>query len=64
MTLIIIGISILYLALIGSFVIGFDRVKLFTLDETKAETTFTVIIPFKNEADNLKDLLKSIGHLH
>ena len=64
MTLIIIGITILYLALIGSFVIGFDKIKLSTLDETKAETTFTVIIPFKDEADNLNDLLHSIAHLH
>ena len=63
MILIIVGITILYLALIGSFVIGFDRVKLFTLDETKTQTTFTVIIPFKNEADNLNDLLQSIARL-
>ena len=36
MTLIIVLITILYLALIGSFVIGFDKVKRFNLDETKA----------------------------
>lgn len=64
MILIIVGITILYVALIGSFVIGFDKVKLFTLDETKAETTFTIVIPFKNEADNLKDLLQSIVSLN
>ncbi len=63
MTLIIVGITILYLALIGSFVLGFDKVKIFTLDETKTQTTFTVIIPFKNEADNLNDLLQSIARL-
>ena len=43
MTLIIVGITILYVALIGSFVIGFDKVKISTLDETKADTTLPLL---------------------
>ncbi len=49
-----------YLILIGSFIIGFDRIKLFNLNDIEPETSFTVIIPFKNEAKNLPGLLKSL----
>lgn len=64
MTLIIISITIAYLLLIGSFVFGFDRIKTFTVDDFEAKTTFSVIIPFKNEAENLPELLDSISNLN
>ena len=64
MTLIIICITIVYLLLIGSFIFGFDRVKIFASDNSEAKTTFSIIIPFKNEAENLSDLLKSISELN
>ena len=64
MTLIIICITIAYLVLIGSFILGFDKVKLFTPNVTEAKTTFSVIIPFKNEAENLSELLHSILSLN
>ena len=63
MTLILIFVTIAYLILIGSFVIGFDRVKNFNLSETDPKTTFSIIIPFKNEANNLPALLKSLSAL-
>lgn len=52
-----------YLILIGSFIIGFDRIKQFNLNDIEPETSFTVIIPFKNEAGNLQSLLKSVSAL-
>lgn len=64
MTLIIIIITILYLALIGSFIVGFDKVKSFVCQKSEANTSFSIIIPFKNEAENLPDLLKSISKLN
>lgn len=64
MTLIITGITIIYLLLIGSFIIGFDKVKPFISHNTEAKTTFSIIIPFKNEAENLSDLLESISNLN
>lgn len=64
MTLIIICITVAYLVLIGSFIIGFDRVKTFTIDNSEAKTMFSVIIAFKNEAENLLDLLESISRLN
>ena len=64
MILIIICITVAYLLLIGSFIFGFDRIKTFTLDDSEAKTTFSVIIPFKNEAENLSKLLQSISELN
>lgn len=64
MILIIICITVAYLLLIGSFAIGFDRIKTFILDDSGAKTTFSVIIPFKNEAENLSELLQSILSLN
>ena len=56
-------ITLIYLLLIGSFVFEFDKVKSFILEGLSAKTTFTIIIPFRNEDENLPDLLKSIATL-
>lgn len=56
-------ITIAYLFLIGSFVLGFDKVLVFKLKNIKAKTTFSIIIPFRNEAENLHHLLDSINTL-
>ncbi|QRM88330.1 glycosyltransferase [Lacinutrix sp. WUR7] len=64
MILIFVGITLAYLFLIGSLAFGFDKVKPFPLEEVEAKTTFSVIIPFRNEAENLPELLKSIAALH
>lgn len=63
MVLISISITIVYLILIGSFVFGFDKVPVFKLKNLEAKTTFSVIIPFRNEAENLPDLIASITSL-
>ncbi|MEP5338401.1 MAG: glycosyltransferase [Algibacter sp.] len=60
MILIAFLITIIYSVLIGCFIIGFDKIKSFNLENIKAKTKFTVIIPFRNEADNLPALLQSI----
>ena len=57
-------ITILYLLLIGSFVYGFDKVTDFKLEDIPPKTKFSVIIPFRNEADNLPLLLASISRLN
>lgn len=64
MILVSIIITLAYLFLIGSFVYGFDQVKAFKLEDMPSKTTFSVIIPFRNEAENLPDLLKSIETLN
>ena len=63
MVLISIIITILYLLLIGSFVFGFEKVADFRLKDIEAKTTFSILIPFRNEAKNLPDLLRSIASL-
>lgn len=64
MTLIALFITLLYVVLIGSFVFGFDKVEEFLLKDIPAKTKFTVIIPFRNEAEHLPFLLKSISELN
>ncbi|ALJ05951.1 glycosyltransferase [Pseudalgibacter alginicilyticus] len=53
-------ISLAYLFLIGSFVYGFNKVKRFKLQNIPAKTKFSIIIPFRNEVENLPELLNSI----
>lgn len=60
MLIITIVILILYLLLIGSFALGFDKVKLSSLEDVDAKVNFSIIIPFRNEAECLPDLLHSI----
>lgn len=64
MLLISILITLIYLLLIGSFIWGFDKVSAFSLEDIPANTTFTIVIPFRNEAENLPVLLNSIKNLN
>ena len=57
-------VSIIYLLLIASFAFGFDKVSTFKLSDNAAKTTFSIIIPFRNEATHLPDLLKTIETLN
>ncbi|MDD7886821.1 glycosyltransferase [Flavivirga sp. 57AJ16] len=63
MVLIGIIITLVYLFLIGCFVFGFDKIKPFKLGNTPPKNTFSVIVPFRNEAENLSGLLESIDAL-
>ncbi len=64
MTFIAVLITFAYLILIGFLIVGFDKVKLFNLKDIPAKTKFTVIVPFRNEAEPLPELLKSISELN
>ncbi len=64
MTFIILIISFFYILLIGGFVIGFKRTPVFLNEKLPPETTFSLIIPFRNEANNLPLLINSIKHLN
>ncbi|WP_246516152.1 glycosyltransferase family 2 protein [Aequorivita echinoideorum] len=44
--------------------IGFRKIKIFKAENKEANTTFSVVIPFRNEAENLPMLLKSISELN
>ncbi len=44
--------------------IGYNRVPYFSTVGTDIETKFSIIIPFRNEAENLPGLLKSLQHIN
>ncbi len=57
-------ITIIYLFLIGQFILGFGKISLFRLEAKPAQTKFSIIIPFRDEAEYLPALLKSIEALN
>lgn len=64
MIYLVFSITAVYTILIVSFIIGFDKVKLFEINDCKPKNTFTIIIPFRNEAENLPNLLESLSALN
>ncbi|MCG9971645.1 glycosyltransferase family 2 protein [Christiangramia crocea] len=53
-----------YLGLIASLIYGWKRLPDFNLKKLNAETGFTIIVPYRNEAENLPGLFKSLSGLH
>ncbi|EPR73331.1 N-acetylglucosaminyltransferase [Winogradskyella psychrotolerans RS-3] len=54
----------MYLFIIGWLSYGFDKVDDFKLQDLPPKTKFSVIVPFRNEAKNLPELLDSISKLN
>lgn len=54
-------ITLIYLFLICLLVYGLYKVEGFSLKNTSANTRFSVIVPFRNEAKNLPNILQSIS---
>jgi len=57
-------ITLIYLLLVVSFILGFDKIEIFKLEDLANKTKFTIVIPFRNEAEHLPELLKSIETLN
>tara|TARA_R110002073_G_scaffold336208_1_gene531001 strand:+ start:149955 stop:151079 length:1125 start_codon:yes stop_codon:yes gene_type:complete len=57
-------ITTIYVGLITSFIIGMDAVKPFKTTKKEANNSFSILIPFRNEAAKLPTLLKSLEHLN
>ena len=64
MLVLIFIIVVLYLLVIGSIIYGFDKVPEFNIEEIDPKTNFSILIPFRNEAENLPMLLNSIVRLN
>ena len=64
MLFIILFIAIIYILLIIAFSIGFGLVKTVYTENHTAQNTFSIIVPFRNEATYLPDLLNSISNLN
>ncbi len=63
MILISVIIASLYSVLIIAFIIGFDKVEKIKSINSVPKTNFSIVIPFRNEAQVLPDLLKSLEQL-
>lgn len=63
MTTILILISVIYLILIWYFILGWNKIPSFNLQNLTSKIEFSVIIPFRNEGENLPSLLYSLSAL-
>ncbi|HPE82591.1 MAG TPA: glycosyltransferase [Aequorivita sp.] len=53
-----------YFICMMAFIFGFKKTKIFPSERIHPKTRFSIIIPFRNEAENLPDLLKTIAELN
>lgn len=54
----------IYVVFITQLIFGFNKVKTFKFNNEKPVNTFSIIVPFRNEANNLPKLLQSISNLN
>lgn len=57
-------IIIIYSIFIVWISCGFNKVKLFEIEDSKPQTKFSIVVPFRNEAENLPGLLYSFSQLN
>ena len=57
-------VFIIYILFIGQLIYGFNRMKRFTKKDTIPTTTFSIVVPFRNEKENLPKLLHTISKLN
>ncbi|CAL65063.1 glycosyltransferase family 2 protein [Christiangramia forsetii] len=57
-------ITAAYLGLVVAFIFGWNKVPEFRLTGMASENTFSIIIPYRNEAENLPRLFKSLSNLN
>lgn len=63
MIALLIFIALLYNIVIIAFIIGFNNVKPFS-EKIDGKNTFSIVIPFRSEGENLPKLLKSIAGIN
>ncbi|MCF6168523.1 glycosyltransferase [Lutibacter sp.] len=57
----LIFITIIYFVLIALLIIGYNKVETICIKNTTPKNTFSIVIPFRNEAHNLPNLLHSLA---
>ena len=57
-------VFLIYILFIGQLIYGFNRMKRFSKKEFTPKTSFTIVVPFRNERENLPNLLHSISLLN
>jgi len=63
-SIVLLVILLVYVFLIVQLIFGFNKVKSFKATDLTPKTTFTIVVPFRNEAKNLPRLLESISNLN
>ncbi len=56
-------IAFLYFLLIIALIIGFNKVSTFLVKNESTNQTFSIVIPFRNEAQNIRDLATSLNNI-
>ena len=55
---------LIYVLFISAFILGFDKMKAKNQTYLNPKTSFSIVVPFRNEAENLPQLLHSISLLN
>jgi len=64
MSLALFAVLMVYVISIGLLIYGFSKVKKYQKKNLIPQIRFTIIVPFRNEADNLPKLLESFSNLN
>jgi glycosyltransferase involved in cell wall biosynthesis len=64
MTFFLVLITLFYVILIAALLIGWRKIPEFQIKNIEPKIRFSVVIPFRNEAENLPGLLNSISELN
>ena len=57
-------VVLIYAVTIAQLIVGFDKIKTFVAADSKPETFFSIVVPFRNEVQNLPELLESFRKLN
>ena len=57
------SVGLLYILSLAILVVGFWKLPMSTKKLPTHKTTFSIVIPFRNEAENLQGLLESLQNL-
>lgn len=57
-------ILLMYVVTLAQLIAGFDKVKTTPFEPKQPRTFFAIVVPFRNESQNLPALLESIKHLN
>ena len=57
-------VFLIYILFIGQLIYGFNRMRRFSKAEFTPKTSFSIVVPFRNEKENLLNLLYSISLLN
>ncbi|MBL7885429.1 MAG: glycosyltransferase [Flavobacterium sp.] len=64
MILVLSIVLLIYVVLIVQLILGFGKVKTFERTNAEPKTSFSIVVPFRNEEKNLRKLLRSISDLN